>query len=557
MKSRIKTLLALMTSMALLAPISLALTPTTKAEAAGCVSASLKSGPIDLKDNTAEEIREYYSSLSSLSESELKGENLLKNLKPILYNMSYYSYDAVWKIYEITDRDWTLSPASDDAYGSYSPATNRYQSYQYSTNNTNTKNNPYIHALYRNPDGGTDSLVRALGDHDATGINREHVWCQSRGFKAPSGANGPAGTDVHHLIAADGYVNQSIHNNSPYGNVDTSRAHTDAKDNKNYLSGNLLGYSSTFGSSTTKVFEPQDCDKGDIARACFYMAARYNNIAGETGVISQYEPNLTLANEVTSDGAAEDSSDTHAVSMGILQDLLEWHKLDPVDEYEIHRNNLIYNNYQYNRNPFIDFPEWVDYIWGTVDGGTYSNTPTGKADPSNDVINGYKESDSITLTISKTSETIKVDGTTSLSATTSGTNITWTVSDSSIAQLDKSSTTSGETITVTALKAGTVTITATVADGENSQTRTCTLTVNPKDSGGGGSEEPTPVEPANEEPTDIVQLIKDNIVIVAIAAGILVVLIIIIIVVASKNKKAAKVMKKVAKKAVKKVVKKK
>lgn len=556
MKSRIKTLLALMTSLALLAPISLALTPKVKVEASGCVSASLKSGPIDLKDNTAEEIRDYYSSLNSLSESELKGENLLKNLKPILYNMSYYSYDAVWKIYEITDRDWTLSPASDDTYGSYSPATNRYQSYQYSTN-SNVKNNPYIHALYRNPDGGTDSYVQAWGDHNATGINREHVWCQSRGFKAPTGANGPAGTDVHHLIAADGYVNQSIHNNSPYGNVDPSRIDTDAKDYKTYLSGNLLGYSSTFGSSTTKVFEPQDCDKGDIARACFYMVARYNNIAGETGVISQYEPNLTLANQVTSDGASEDSSDTHAVSMGILQDLLEWHKLDPVDEYEIHRNNLIYNNYQYNRNPFIDFPEWVDYIWGTVDGGTYSNTPTGKADPNNDVINGYKESTATEITISKTSESVKEDETATLSATTSGeATITWIVGDSSIIQLDKTTTTSGESVTITALKAGTTTITVTIEIGGETQTKTCNITVNPKNSGG-GSEEPTPAEPTTEEPTDIVQLIKDNIVIVAIAAGILVVLIIIIIVVASKNKKAAKVMKKVAKKAVKKAVKKK
>ena len=50
--------------------------------------------------------------------------------------------------------------------------------------------------------------------------------------------------------------------------------------------------------------------------------------------------------------------------MGILSDLLEWNKLDPVDEYEIHRNNLIYKNFQHNRNPFIDFPEWADYIWG-------------------------------------------------------------------------------------------------------------------------------------------------------------------------------------------------
>ena len=58
--------------------------------------------------------------------------------------------------------------------------------------------------------------------------------------------------------------------------------------------------------------------------------------------------------------------------MGILQDLLEWNKLDPVDEFEIHRNNLLYRNFSFNRNPFIDFPEWAEYIWGKRKGQTAS-----------------------------------------------------------------------------------------------------------------------------------------------------------------------------------------
>lgn len=79
------------------------------------------------------------------------------------------------------------------------------------------------------------------------------------------------------------------------------------------------------------------------------------------------------------------------VSIGILRDLLAWHKIDPVDEFEIHRNNLIFNNYDHNRNPFIDFPEWVDYIWGTVDYDAtahkvtaHHNAPTGTAAPATD-----------------------------------------------------------------------------------------------------------------------------------------------------------------------------
>ncbi|MBP5092272.1 MAG: endonuclease, partial [Bacilli bacterium] len=126
----------------------------------------------------------------------------------------------------------------------------------------------------------------------------------------------------------------------------------------------------------SEVFEPRDEDKGDIARACFYMVARYNNLAGEVGVISDYEPNLALADYATGTGSAEYSTDDTPVYMGIMSDLLEWNRLDPVDDYEIHRNNLIYNNYQHNRNPFIDFPEWADLIWG--DNGKIANPATDK-----------------------------------------------------------------------------------------------------------------------------------------------------------------------------------
>ena len=70
----------------------------------------------------------------------------------------------------------------------------------------------------------------------------------------------------------------------------------------------------------------------------------------------------------------------------------------PVDEYEIHRNDILHRNFTKNRNPFIDFPEWVDYVWGTStldeDGRTIierDETPTGYADPSKDVVYGYSE----------------------------------------------------------------------------------------------------------------------------------------------------------------------
>ena len=62
------------------------------------------------------------------------------------------------------------------------------------------------------------------------------------------------------------------------------------------------------------------------------------------------------------------STSSTPFAIGNLEDLIDWAKnVDDVDYYEYHRNNLIYNNYGMNRNPFIDFPEWIDSVWGNGD----------------------------------------------------------------------------------------------------------------------------------------------------------------------------------------------
>lgn len=358
---------------------------------------------IDLNDSTEDTIRTYYKNLNSLSESERQGTNLLKNLKPILKEgQQTFTYPAsattaVWQAYEIVDRDWKLSPAKD--IEGYDASTNTIKGYKYGKSTTDVGSNPYIHALYVNRD--KENKTRAWGEraHDqrAYGINQEHIWPKSLGFENddyPEGARG----DLMHLWAGNGVVNGKYHNNFYFGYVDKNKEFKDAKDytlvdkdtketiTHEYLAGNLLGFSKTFGGST-KVFEPQDSDKGDIARACFYMMARYNYLAKDGSTINSSNPNLEIVNDITSFAEkGYESTPTLTGKMGVLQDLLEWNKLDPVDSFEIHRNNLMFKNFSFNRNPFIDFPQWADYIWGTSTNGTYDSTVKGSANPTSDKI---------------------------------------------------------------------------------------------------------------------------------------------------------------------------
>ena len=425
---------------------------------------------INLNDCTEQEIRGYYSDLDSLSTSERQGTNLLKHLKIILKNeQKYLNYDSgssIWELYEITDRDWEKSPASSISHGTYNSSTNTITNYTYGSNG----DNPYIHALYVNRD--VNNQTRAWGDHTQTnwGINREHIWAKSHGFQ-DKGAGGARG-DPMHLWAGNGYAN-NLHSNNFFAFVDKTQSYTDCGSYRSYLSGNLSGNSKNAGGTAT-VFEPQDCDKGDIARSIFYMVARYNYYSGsDSDGINTNNPNLVLANSLSENSTTGTSTTSRAYAMGLLSDLLAWNKLDPVDEYEIHRNNLLYRNFTNNRNPFIDFPSWADAIWGTadLDGTHYNSSITTYATPASDQIS----SSSVTpvFGISNAQLNLEVGETATISSRNAESNITWTIANGAIASLNKTTTANNENVTVTALSAGTTTITAT--SGGNSAT--CQITV--------------------------------------------------------------------------------
>lgn len=440
---------------------------------------------INLNDSSENEIRNYYSSLENLPQSERQGDNLLKNLKTILKNgQKYYSYEsgtAIWQMYEIVDRDWNKSPASEiDGYNSI---TNVITGYSYGTSvSSNQGTNPYVHALYVNRD--VDNQVRAWDNHNngQWSINREHLWPKSHGFdeKGSGGARG----DIMHLWPGNGDINQQLHSNYSYGFVDQSS--NPKTSSYSTLSGNYSGVSLTLG-GTTNVFEPQDCDKGDIARALFYMAARYNYLSeSDSDGIDQNNPNLKLVQSIQDAGAGYTSSTTTIGELGIISDLLEWNRLDPPDEFEIHRNNLLYTNYTNNRNPFIDFPEWAEYIWGSADYNddhtfvAYDEAPTGYAVPSDDTLNDFSVDSSTggSLTISEQNLNLSAGESVTISASSSdGSAISWSTTNSNVISLSSLTSSSGAAITINALQIGNATIEAKATIGGTIYTATCAVSV--------------------------------------------------------------------------------
>lgn len=156
--------------------------------------------------------------------------------------------------------------------------------------------------------------------------NREHVWPKYHGSFDTGDTEG---TDLHHIRPSDVSVN------GERGSLDFDYGGSVVND----------GGVPTLNLKDGDSFEPRDEVKGDVARMIFYMAVRYE---GENG-----ELDLELNDLTYTQGTP---------FMGNLQILLEWSLNDPVDEFELHRNDVI-EGYQGNRNPFIDHPEFAFYIW--------------------------------------------------------------------------------------------------------------------------------------------------------------------------------------------------
>ncbi|MEQ3661904.1 MAG: endonuclease, partial [Flavobacterium sp.] len=251
----------------------------------------------------------YYASLEGLSGNTLK--QAVQDIIAEFGVVRLHSYADMWEILSTADR--------------------------------NPENNNQVWALYR--EVPMAKLDQQVSSSIVGKWNREHIFAQSRGgFEVAMGdtadgigvyTNTSAATtvdgvsDAHHIRVANGQENSS-RNNKNFGNVASSTVYN--------------GPSGTQGSW-----------KGDVARALFYMAVRFNDL------------------NVVNGDPTEDNAGSPSGNIGDLATLLSWNNSDPSDDFEMNRNNYIYT-WQMNRNPFIDHPNLADYIFGANFGQPWFST---------------------------------------------------------------------------------------------------------------------------------------------------------------------------------------
>ena len=196
-----------------------------------------------------------------------------------------------------------------------------------------------------NETGDSNKLLLIYTSYTATmsqwnGWNREHVWPKSLGGDTTTGG----GADLHHIRPSDAGVNSS-RGNKKYGE---SGSNPTSKYGTNPAVGVLGGtYNSTY-------FEPLDNVKGDVARICLYVMVRWGSDWGATDITQVFQ------------------------SVDVL---LEWCEMDPVDTWEMGRNEVV-EDIQGNRNVFIDYPEYAWLIYGR-DIPDDMTTPSGMAKDGN------------------------------------------------------------------------------------------------------------------------------------------------------------------------------
>ena len=177
-----------------------------------------------------------------------------------------------------------------------------------------------------------------------SGCNIEHCFAKSWW----GGSKNDAYKDCYHLNPSNTTANSS-RSNYPLG-VPTK----DLKDQS--VTGSLKVGRATYEGETFWVFEPKDEYKGDFARAYFYMATCYGD-----------ELTWRLDNKDVGSKYAMRNDSYLEFRDWEIEVLITWHRQDPVSEKETKRMDAV-SDFQHNRNPFIDYPDLAEYIWGNKKG---------------------------------------------------------------------------------------------------------------------------------------------------------------------------------------------
>ena len=173
-----------------------------------------------------------------------------------------------------------------------------------------------------------------IKDGSAAGMDIEHSLPKSWW----GGNENDAYKDLYLLNPADRVANNNK-SNYPPGILNDSN-----KVNNNVF---FMGKDTLWNDYAFSVIDEY---KGDFARAYFYVATAYHDMTWD----SKYAAYVTNTSYLT-------------FTPYLIEVLLQWHRIDPVSEKEINRLDAI-STIQHNRNPFIEYPELVEYIWGNKKG---------------------------------------------------------------------------------------------------------------------------------------------------------------------------------------------
>ncbi len=207
-------------------------------------------------------------------------------------------------------------------------------------------------------EAGTNNATLFYSDITSGSFNREHVWPKSRAsFLTKDG-----GADIHHLRPTNSNIN-STRSNYTMGNVQEKYADCKTKDNGGHT---VLWYNPQHreDGKTIGLVEVNDNIKGDVARIFLYVYARWQ------------EPNL-FENTPNPVVGPDDNENNGYKVIESLDVLLEWCENDPVDTWEMSRNDAC-QSIVGNRNIFIDYPEFAWLIFDQPLPAGY-DTPSGIA----------------------------------------------------------------------------------------------------------------------------------------------------------------------------------